>query len=48
VTVNHDFNESVEVLLSIEYDLENKSYYELEVKSVNNDKSIELTIDHYN
>lgn len=48
VTANHDFDESVDVLLSIEYDLEDESFYELEIKSVNNDKPIELTIDYYN
>lgn len=48
VTANHDFDKSVDVLLSIEYDLEDESFYELEIKSVNNDKPIELTIDHYN
>ena len=48
VTSNHDFDESVDVLLSIEYDLEDESFFEVEVKSVNNEKPIELTIDHYN
>lgn len=48
VTSNHDFDVSVDVLLSIEYDLENESFFELEIKSVNNEKPIELTIDHYN
>ena len=48
VTANHDFDESVDVLLSIQYDLEDESFYELEIKSVNNDKPIELTIDYYN
>ncbi len=48
VTTKHDFDESVDVLLSIEFDLEDESFYELEIKSVNNDKPIELTIDYYN
>ena len=48
VTSNHDFNVSVDVLLSIEYDLDEESFFELEIKSVNNEKPIELTIDEYN
>lgn len=48
VTANHDFEKSIDVLLSIEYDLEDQSFFELEIKSVNNEKPIELTIDYYN
>lgn len=48
VTANHDFDISIDILVSIEYDLDDESFFELEIKSVNNDKPIELTIDHYN
>ncbi len=48
VTSNHDFDVSTDVLVSIEYDLEDKSFFELEIKSINNEKPIKLTINHYN
>lgn len=47
VTSNYDFDVSVNVLLSIEYDLEDESFFTLEIKSINNEKPIELTIDHH-
>jgi hypothetical protein len=47
ITKNHNFEVKTEVLVLVEYDLENVEFYELNIKSINNGNSIELTIDDW-
>lgn len=44
MTLNHDFDLSVDVLISVEYNLKDDSFYDLNIKSLNNEKSIDLSI----
>lgn len=44
MTLNHDFDLSVDVLISVEYNLKDDSFYDLNIKSLNNEKSMDLSI----